>query len=262
MEQHSPSFPGVGLAPSLDGTEAEALWEIADDLARLKGRFIDGNHGRFLDPDDAAEVIALVTHAKLIVDKALGPVSAFSMQFISIITEANTYDYGPSQARVSEAEQVSRRAGQQIDRLARKPAPPPAASGTVKPPYVSATRLAELRALKNPQWDFTKLVQLCNELNLAHEHACHYAVAMLLRAIIDHVPPVFGVTTFSQVVANHSAGRSFKGSMEHLDIALRKIADGHLHQPIRNKEVLPAETQVAFQPQLDQLLGEIFRISK
>lgn len=49
--------------------------------------------------------------------------------------------------------------------------------------------------------------------------------------------------------------------MQHLDKSLKNIADGYLHLKIRQKEVLPNETQVDFRQDLDLLLSEIIRIS-
>jgi hypothetical protein len=56
--------------------------------------------------------------------------------------------------------------------------------------------------------------------------------------------------------------RSFKQNMQRLENSLRKIADAHLHEQIRNKEVLPNETQVSSSNDLDVLLGEIVRVLK
>jgi hypothetical protein len=82
---------------------------------------------------------------------------------------------------------------------------------------------------------------------------------MLTRAILDHVPPVFGMAKFENVVANYSGGRSFKETMQHLQDASRKIADGHLHEKMRLSEALPTQQQVNCCQQLDVLLGEIVR---
>jgi hypothetical protein len=82
---------------------------------------------------------------------------------------------------------------------------------------------------------------------------------MLVRAVMDHVPPVFGVRSFTEVLGNHSAGRSFKETMARLEEAARKIADSHLHTHIRRREVLPTAQQVNFSPELDVLLGEVVR---
>lgn len=83
---------------------------------------------------------------------------------------------------------------------------------------------------------------------------------MLVRAITDHVPPVFGMSSFAQVAANYGGSQSFKKSMQHLQGSLRNIADGILHEQIRNRGALPSPQQVEFRQDLDRLLGEILRI--
>jgi hypothetical protein len=128
--------------------------------------------------------------------------------------------------------------------------------------YVSDDRLAELRALAPSNYDLAKLVRLCEELNVTSSEGALFATAMLVRAILDHVPPLFGCSTFSQVASNYSGGRSFKETMERLDTSARKIADAHLHTQIRAKESLPAPQQVNFAAELDVLLAEIARIAK
>lgn len=84
---------------------------------------------------------------------------------------------------------------------------------------------------------------------------------MLIRAIIDHVPPIFGATNFQNVYSQNGT-KSFKQHMEHLDKSSRKIADSYLHGHIRNKESLPNNTQVNFSQDIDVLLAEICRILK
>ncbi len=128
-------------------------------------------------------------------------------------------------------------------------------------PYIDFGRLQELRAIASPDFDFAKLVRLCEELNVCHANECYYAVAMLARAILDHVPPVFHSQTFAAVANNYAGGgKSFKGCMLHLEGGLRKIADAHLHMPIRKKETRPTRAQVNFASELDMLLAEIVRI--
>lgn len=129
--------------------------------------------------------------------------------------------------------------------------------------FVDPSRLAELRIIKSTQYDLSKLVRYCEELNYSFENECFLAVPMLGRAILDHVPPIFGCKTFSEVANNYSAGtKSFKQSIEHLENSLRKIADAHLHVQIRKSEVLPNKTQVNFSSDLDVLLAEVVRILK
>ncbi len=126
--------------------------------------------------------------------------------------------------------------------------------------YVDPIRIHELKAAKNSKFDTTRLVRLLEELNEVAAAECWMATAMIVRAITDHIPPVFGYTAFEQVASNiPGKDRSFKGSMQHLQNSLRNIADAHLHLHIRSREVLPTRKQVEFSPDLDVLLAEVVR---
>jgi hypothetical protein len=135
----------------------------------------------------------------------------------------------------------------------------------VRPPtlgvhrFVSEDRIAELRVLKPAAFDLRKLVRLCEELNVTYSEGALLATAMLTRSLLDHVPPLFGVTSFSQVASNYAGTRSFKEAMERLEKSARKIADAHLHLPVRAKETLPVPQQVNFAAEIDVLLAEIVR---
>jgi hypothetical protein len=127
--------------------------------------------------------------------------------------------------------------------------------------YISKGRINQLQKISNPRFDLQRLIQLCNELNICHQNDCYLAIAMLVRTILDHVPPIFGVSLFSEVANNYSSGaKSFRESMKHLAESARKIGDAHLHTQIRKKEVLPTNKQVDFMADLDVLLGEIVRV--
>jgi hypothetical protein len=125
--------------------------------------------------------------------------------------------------------------------------------------FVAETRLTELRTIGAASFDLRRLIRLCEELNVAYIEGCYHATAMLTRALLDHVPPVFGKRTFAEVASNYGS-KSFKDSMRHLENGARKIGDAHLHTPIRSRETLPTAQQVAFGPQVDVLLEEIARI--
>lgn len=127
---------------------------------------------------------------------------------------------------------------------------------------VDEGRLERLRQLASPSFDFGKLVRLCEELNIAYREKCYFATGMLTRGLLDHVPPIFGKVTFTEVANNYSGGgKSFKEAIQHLDSASRKIADSHLHSHIRKREMLPTAQQVHCGQQLDMLLAEIMRIT-
>jgi hypothetical protein len=124
------------------------------------------------------------------------------------------------------------------------------------PPYVSQHRLETLRGIKSSEFDLSKLIRLCEELNSNYSAGNFFSVAMLVRAILDHVPPIFSAMKFEDVKAKHG-GKSFKEQMDHLDNSSRKIADAALHEQVRRRETLPNMTRVYFAPALDTLLGEI-----
>lgn len=126
--------------------------------------------------------------------------------------------------------------------------------------YVHQDRINALKAVTSQPFDLSKLIQLCNELNSCHRNRNLYAIIMLCRAIIDHVPPIFGLKSFSEVANNYAGTKSFKESMDRLNNSSRRIADQHLHTQIRNRETLPNITQVDFSNDLDVLLAEIVRI--
>lgn len=151
----------------------------------------------------------------------------------------------------------------QLTRKAVDRAAPPKRTPSPALELIDETRLAELRQLPTTLFDFTKLIRLCEELNTVYREGCYFSTAMLTRGLLDHVPPIFGKNTFSEVGNNYSGGgKSFKDAMHHLENASRKVADAHLHMPIRKSETLPVAQQVNCAQQLDLLLAEIIRITK
>jgi hypothetical protein len=129
--------------------------------------------------------------------------------------------------------------------------------------FVDPARIIELKQTKNKNFDLAKLVKLCEELNSASSNKNFISSSLLVRAIIDHVPPVLGYISFSELANNYSGGtKSFKRSMLNLNNSLRNIADNNIHSLVRSKEVLPTQTQIDFSPELDLLLSEVVRVLK
>lgn len=124
--------------------------------------------------------------------------------------------------------------------------------------YVDESRIKELQDIKNEKYDLKKLIQYCKELNILFDEGCFLSIPPIVRAIMDHIPPIFECEKFSEVCGKGS--QSFKESMNNLDKSLRKIADACLHTHIRKKETLPNATQVDFSNALDVLLSEVVRI--
>ncbi|WP_341732762.1 hypothetical protein [Microcoleus sp. EPA2] len=158
--------------------------------------------------------------------------------------------------RIVEILQICRR---ELEIMSAQFSQSPMASSTKSFGYVSATRIQELKSIKSKRVDLTKLIRLCEELNIAHANELNLATAMLLRAILDHVPPIFSKASFKEVASGYG-GKSFKDTMQHLENGARKIADSHLHVQVRKKEVLPTSLQVNFSQYLDVLLAEVIAI--
>src|SRR5205823_3064252 len=103
----------------------------------------------------------------------------------------------------------------------------------------------ELEELTQERFDLSKLLRLCEELNSNYVAKNYFSIALLTRAIIDHIPPVFGLKTFSEVANNYKSEnneRSFKKQMLHLDNSLRGVGDTSVHSQLRVSEVLPNMT--------------------
>lgn len=128
--------------------------------------------------------------------------------------------------------------------------------------YVDPKRILELEEIKSEKFDLIKLIQFCENLNKSYKAGSLFPIPLIVRAIIDHIPPIFNKANFKEVSNNYKGEKSFKESMSNLNNSLRKVADAHLHVQIRKKEVLPNFTQVDFKTDLDVLLSEIVRILK
>jgi hypothetical protein len=213
-----------------------------------------------LPSDHAATFRALAIEAKSIVAEELGPAHDYSFALARLLT-LSVPGYGPSCATVQEALKVVDAASRAIQRKRMKVAVPASLSSK---PYVDPARVTALQALAGGKWDFARLVELCREINVAAANRCHMSTAMLLRTILNHVPPVLGFGTFAEVASNYGgpkSQKSFKGTMQRLEGSLRNIADMHLHSPIKSHEDVPTAVQVDFAAELDVLLGEVIRVA-
>lgn len=114
----------------------------------------------------------------------------------------------------------------------------------------------ELRKSRNNKYDLAKVVRFCEELNSSFSNGNCLASTLLIRAPLNHIPPIFGHTTFQQVVSQ--APRSVKELLKPLKEVARDVADHHTHSLIRQKECLPTKSQVeAFKPSLEVLVHEV-----
>jgi hypothetical protein len=121
---------------------------------------------------------------------------------------------------------------------------------------INKATLDNLEHIRSTQFDLTKLIGYCKEINSSFYHGNIVACLLLMRTVLNHVPPIFGCVTFAQVTAN--SGKSLRDSFEHLEQGVRKLADLYTHQPVRAKEIYPSRGQVEpFRAQFELLLHEI-----
>ena len=235
------------------------LSTIADAMRALEQKFVMSTSlGLYLNADDEAEFKRLAIEAKTLLDHELGRLNDFSTNLLLTVNRGSGgYLGGPSLSAVKSSRAVIEGG---VNQIRRKPTQALAKSKSSDPTYVSPSRLAEVRALNSASWDVSRLVRLVEELNAAYANRSHMSVAMLVRAITDHLPPAFGCKTFAEVANNYAGAKSFRGSMQHLHGSMKNIADAHLHVQIRRSETLPNEAQVDFRADLDALLSEFVRL--
>ena len=125
--------------------------------------------------------------------------------------------------------------------------------------YVDKNTLLRLNKIESDNFDLSRLIALCNELDDNYSLENYHSCAMLLRAIFDHIPPIFDKKSFEDVCAQHG-GKSFKDIMRPLNETAKKIGDDYLHTQISKKVLAVTKTQVSFQANLDTLLNEVAAI--
>jgi len=122
--------------------------------------------------------------------------------------------------------------------------------------FVDCRVIEELRSLVSSSFDLSKVIRFCEEINSSFSAGNYIATTLLIRALINHIPPVFGQKTFQQVISQVSKSR--RELFKPLEDISRDVADLHTHDLIRHKENLPTQNQVEpFKPNLEVLLHEV-----
>jgi len=116
--------------------------------------------------------------------------------------------------------------------------------------------IEELKKVESTEFDTTKLTGYSEEINSSFYHGNVVACLLLMRTVLNHVPPIFGYKSFAEVTAN--SGKSLRENLEFLESGLRKLADLYAHQPIRKTEQYPTKGQVEpFRAHIEVLLHEV-----
>jgi hypothetical protein len=129
---------------------------------------------------------------------------------------------------------------------------PQAAQGA----YVDAQVISAIKAHHaSGQFDWAKLLRLIDELNDNYARGSIYAVHAMLRAILDHIPPALGCTTFMAVANNYPWSRADKAYMKRL-LDFRLQADDALHRQISAQADLLNPDDIPPRAWINRLLQE------
>lgn len=121
--------------------------------------------------------------------------------------------------------------------------PVPASSVTPAPPppsYIDAGLIDDLeKAGAESTWDVKKLVAILRELNSNHAAGNPLSSLALVRAIMDHIPPVFDKDFYSEVANNYSWSKTDKDHAKSL-LPYRPAGDDVMHRQISKEKDLLA----------------------
>jgi hypothetical protein len=225
----------------LDSRTVSELQELADEIEKFPiGYFADDNK----------RGIFLLGYWKLANKLAAGIKLLSDERLESMISDLNTEPWEPADAFHLHTKL------QGVLTVLRNHLAVVASRAASSKPFVDPKLIDELRAAELPKLDLGKLIRMCEELNECYARENYLACALLIRAVMNHVPPVFGFRTFKEVVAN--CGRSVKGALELLEDDARIVADLHNHATMRSREPLPTLSQIGpFQASFEILLHEI-----
>ena len=122
--------------------------------------------------------------------------------------------------------------------------------------YVDAQVIAAIRAHNGPsRFDRAKLLRLIDELNDNYARGSTYAAHAVLRALLDHIPPLLDCTNFTAVANNYPWGRTDKAYMRRL-LDFKLQADDAMHRQISAKTDLLSLHDIPPRACVNRLLQE------
>ncbi|MFC7979072.1 hypothetical protein ACFUT3_28015 [Streptomyces cinereoruber] len=142
------------------------------------------------------------------------------------------------------------------------PEPAAHAPADERAPYLDEALLTELEdAAQGTRWKVHKLLALCRELNSNFAARNPYACAALIRAVTDHIPPLFGQADFKQVAAQHvfAMQRTDKAHAQEL-VRFKEIAHDALHRPISSSLPLITMADLPAPARLRAVLHELVTV--
>ncbi|MDB4893845.1 MAG: hypothetical protein JWN15_107 [Firmicutes bacterium] len=142
------------------------------------------------------------------------------------------------------------------------PIPAPESLAPAPKTYIDTALMEDLeRAAAPTKWSLDKLISMAEELNSNYADDHPYACHMLLRAIVDHIPPAFGQKTFDHVINNHSWTRTDGAYVKKLR-EYRYPADDVLHRQIRESASRISMEDLPARPYVNALLQGLLDVLK
>ncbi len=122
--------------------------------------------------------------------------------------------------------------------------------------YIDDQVIAAIKAKEaTDRFDRAKLLRLIDELNDNHVRGNAYASHALLRAILDHIPPLLGCANFAAVTNNYPWSQTDKNYMRRL-LDFKLQADDVLHRQISPKTDLLSLNDIPPRAWVNRLLQE------
>lgn len=126
--------------------------------------------------------------------------------------------------------------------------------------YVSQEKIEELERLKpllEGIWDLSALIELLDGINANYAAERYLPVAILVRATMDHVPPLFGQPNFQSVIAQ---SKKSEATIYDRAYGAKDIADFWIHQQIRAHIVMPDQNVVDKKADFNFLIGRVIEL--
>jgi len=102
--------------------------------------------------------------------------------------------------------------------------------------FLSKEMINKFKLKQHPELKYSRLVVLLDEINSSWNNGNYIAVGLLIRAVMNHIPPALGFKKFEEVANNHKCDRSVKPALEQLQNSAKNLFDIIAHEQISKKE--------------------------
>lgn len=126
--------------------------------------------------------------------------------------------------------------------------------------FIDSSLIEKLRNTRTSNFDSQKLIRYFEEINFNYRAGNYLTCAILARAVLNYIPPIFGQSNFRNIVSNHAVNPYTRknDNLDTLEQGLRKIGDLHNHDMIKKTESIPTKNQIEpYKPQFEYLTNEI-----